>query len=115
MLGSLVANQTKQKCIFLFFFYKAHTTIHTNTNTNTNGLKNKKVLRHYYYQDDLTLHPRILPNIPSIGQREHDATIELTPVCYHLLEKIFELFADDSIVDETHHLGTFFFFSFFFF
>ena len=52
------------------------------------------VLRHFHYQNDLTLHPRVFPQLPP---REPDQTIELDPCVFRLLERLFRQFADDTV------------------
>ena len=57
------------------------------------------VLRFYHYQNDLTLHPRVFPVLPI---KEQDQTFELSKYVYILLEKLFNLFADDTIIDNDN-------------
>eukprot|EP00485_Elphidium_margaritaceum_P011895 CAMPEP_0202703636 /NCGR_PEP_ID=MMETSP1385-20130828/16451_1 /ASSEMBLY_ACC=CAM_ASM_000861 /TAXON_ID=933848 /ORGANISM="Elphidium margaritaceum" /LENGTH=774 /DNA_ID=CAMNT_0049361519 /DNA_START=15 /DNA_END=2336 /DNA_ORIENTATION=- len=57
------------------------------------------VLRFYHYQTDLTLHPRVFPKLPP---KEADQTFELSKYVYVLLEKIFAVFADDTIDDHDN-------------
>ena len=57
------------------------------------------VLRFYHYQNDLTLHPRVFPILP---MKEIDQTFELSKYVYILLEKLFILYADDTLIDNDN-------------